>query len=192
MDKTTEQIQTLTPHTTVIGSRPLGTKLYIYKHFQLIFSFTTVILVQTWLDSHICLIVKNPYVLVCKRNCSWCETVGRTCCSSASFYSSYVGNGAKVRVTPPVVMSCFCPCVLPGCDHLIGPSLQIPATLCVRSQSGEPLLCHAYHLPPVLWGLTHLSRKCLLKRCLSCILLRSNILCLGFFFIRLEFGWAGF
>lgn len=70
MDKTTEQIQTLTPHTTVIGSRPLGTKLYIYKHFQLIFSFTTVILVQTWLDSHICLIVKNPYVLVCKRKCS--------------------------------------------------------------------------------------------------------------------------
>lgn len=107
MDKTTEHIRTRTPHTTVIGSSPLGTKLYIYKHFQLVFNFTPVLLVQTWLNSHIFLIVKNPYVLVCKMNSSLCETVGSF--STASFDSSYVGKGAKVRIDPAVVVSCSCP-----------------------------------------------------------------------------------
>lgn len=165
-------------------------------------------MVQTWLDSHICLIVKNPYALVCKINSSWCETVGRTSFCAASFYSSYMWNGAKVRVDPTVVRSCFCPRVPPlshpwlwSSDRASVPCIAIPADPCsavcsltiggtfivsrisftvcaLRSESSEQQMSFKKMPAAICQPFMHFTQ--------------DPHFMFGFFLIHLEFGWAGF
>lgn len=133
------------------------------------------------------------------------KLLGRTCFSTASFYSCW----KRFALTPQLSFLVFVPeCFLwitPGCDHLIehlysvSPSLQIPAALCsltirgtfivsrisftdcaLRSESSEQQMSFK-KMPAAIW-----------KSAFHAFYSDPIFYVWVFFFIRLEFGWAEF